>query len=97
MQRLPLDLAQLSSIACWPQHSSTLDRLEEAQQVADPFLAAQAMTVSGISEMLSIIARSYIDRFAKGMRRAGIPEELWGRSVQSANQASLTWKRWLPL
>jgi hypothetical protein len=48
--------------------------LEEARQVADPFLAAQASTVSRILETLPMNARSYIDCFAEGVRRAGISE-----------------------
>ncbi|KPF73066.1 hypothetical protein IP69_00330 [Bosea sp. AAP35] len=75
MQRLPPDPAQLSSIACWPPRSPTLNRSEEIRQVADTFLAAHpGMAVSGILETLPMNARSYIDRFAEGMRRAGIPE-----------------------
>ncbi|WP_282568220.1 hypothetical protein [Bosea sp. AAP35] len=43
--------------------------------MADTFLAAHpGMAVSGILETLPMNARSYIDRFAEGMRRAGIPE-----------------------
>ncbi len=51
------------------------NRVDEARQAADTFLAAHPnMTVSGILEALPMNARCYIDRFAEGMRKAGIPE-----------------------
>lgn len=52
-----------------------LGRVEEARRAADTFLAAHpGMTVSAILETLPMNSPSYVERFAEGMRKSGIPE-----------------------
>ncbi len=58
------------------QGSDTTERSLAERRLSDSnFLAAHpGMTVSAILETLPMNARSYVARFAEGMRKSGIPD-----------------------